>query len=62
MFSSPFMFFPLSSVFGKVSGMPMNLPSKFSPSLAGIVIVSFPLFLCARSKVGNSMTHTPVGD
>ncbi len=52
-------FFLLSYVFGKVSGTPMNLPSNFSHSLAGIVIVSFPLFLCARSKVGDSMMHTP---
>ncbi len=55
---SPLMFFLLSSVFGKVSGMPMTLPSKILPLLAGIVNVSFQLFLCARSKVGDSMMHT----
>jgi hypothetical protein len=42
--SSPLIFSPLSSTFGKVSSTPMSLPSKFLP--ASILIISFSLFLC----------------
>jgi hypothetical protein len=57
MSSSPLIFFPLSFTFGKVSGTPMSLSSKFLA--VSILIIFFPLFLCAWSKVGDRMMHTP---
>ncbi len=57
MFNSPLIFFSLSSVFGKVSGTPMILPSIFLPVCK--LITSLPFFLCTWLKVGDRMMHTP---
>ncbi len=57
MFKFPLIFFPLLSMFGKVSCTPMILPSKFLPISS--LITSLPFFLCTWSKIGDRMMHTP---
>jgi hypothetical protein len=47
MFNFPLIFFPLLSMFGKVSGTPMILPSNFLPVFS--LITSFHSF-CALSQ------------
>ena len=57
MSSSPLIFPPLLSMFGKVSATPMILPLNFLP--ASNLIISLLFFLCYWSKVGDRMMHTP---